>query len=228
MAIINLVFENGLSVSTSTVYDTVAPKVSPTLTGTLTAENVTATGTVSLPITTTIGAVSYSELLTLDGIASSVQTQLDAKSPAASPTFTGTAVIPNITMSGSINAVSAAELSYLDGVTSAIQTQLDARQSRVYKGDYAANATALALATNDTAKLTPSADRTYTSTVPAAGQRATVIILTSGTSSYTLTFGTGFKTTGTLATGTVDAKVFVISFISDGTSLIETSRTTAM
>jgi hypothetical protein len=228
MAIINLVFENGLSVSTSNVYDTVAPKVSPTLTGTLTTENVTATGTVSLPTTTTIGAVTYTELLTLDGIGSSVQTQLDTKSPLASPTFTGTAVIPNITMSGSINNVSAAELNYVDGVTSAIQTQLDAKQSRVYKGDYAANATALALATNDTAKLTPSADRTYTSTVPTAGQRATVIILTSGTSPYTLTFGTGFKTTGTLATGTADAKVFVISFVSDGTSLIETSRTAAM
>jgi len=51
---------------------------------------------------------------------------------------------------------------------------------------------------------------------------------TSGTTSYTMTFGTGFKTTGTLATGTVTAKTFVLNFISDGTSLIETSRTTAM
>lgn len=60
------------------------------------------------------------------------------------------------------------------------------------------------------------------------GKRVTLIITTSGTNSYTLTFGTGFVTTGTLATGASDAKVFVIDFVSNGTSLIEVSRTTAM
>jgi hypothetical protein len=229
MAIINLVFENGLSVSTSNVYDTVAPKVSPTLTGTLTTENVTATGTVSLPTTTTIGAVTYTELLTLDGIGSSVQTQLDTKSPAASPTFTGTAVIPNITMSGSINSVSAAELNYVDGVTSAIQTQLNGKKaSSVYKGDFAANETVLDFTTNDVVKLTISANTTVTSTVPTAGNTKTLIILTSGGTSRTVTFGTGFLATATLATGTVTGNHFVVSFVSDGTKLIETSRTIAM
>lgn len=42
----------------------------------------------------------------------------------ASPTITGTAVLPADT---SIGSVSSTELSYLDGVTSAIQTQLGAR-----------------------------------------------------------------------------------------------------
>jgi hypothetical protein len=44
----------------------------------------------------------------------------------ASPTFTGTVVLPSTT---SIGNVSAAELAYVDGVTSAIQTQLDAKAS---------------------------------------------------------------------------------------------------
>lgn len=55
-----------------------------------------------------------------------------------------------------------------------------------------------------------------------------LIITTSGTSSYVVTFGTNFKTTGTLTTGTVSAKVFVIQFIFNGTSFIEVSRTTAI
>lgn len=42
----------------------------------------------------------------------------------ASPTVTGTAILPATT---SIGSVSATEISYLDGVTSAIQTQLGAR-----------------------------------------------------------------------------------------------------
>jgi microcystin-dependent protein len=42
--------------------------------------------------------------------------------PLASPTFTGTVVLPSAT---SIGNVSATEISYVDGVTSAIQTQLN-------------------------------------------------------------------------------------------------------
>jgi microcystin-dependent protein len=44
--------------------------------------------------------------------------------PLASPTFTGTVVLPSAT---SIGNVSATEISYVDGVTSAIQTQLNAK-----------------------------------------------------------------------------------------------------
>lgn len=75
---------------------------------------------------------------------------------------------------------------------------------------------------------TPNATQTYTATVPQAGEQRTMIILTSGATSYTITFGSGFKTTGTLATGTTTARRFVIEFISDGTNLIETSRTVAI
>jgi Collagen triple helix repeat (20 copies) len=88
--------------------------------------------------------------------------------------------------------------------------------------------TAMAFGTNDSVKVTPTATATYTSTVPAAGKRVTLIVLTSGTSSFTITFGTGFKPTGTLATGTVAARVFVLTFVSDGSNLYEASRTAAM
>jgi hypothetical protein len=87
---------------------------------------------------------------------------------------------------------------------------------------------AQALATNINTKLTVTANRTLTTTIPAAGKRCSVLILTSGTTSYVVTFGTGFKPTATLATGTTSARIFVVSFISDGTNLYEFSRTIAM
>jgi hypothetical protein len=87
---------------------------------------------------------------------------------------------------------------------------------------------ALAFATDGVAQVTPNATGTFTTTVPAAGTRSTLIVLTSGVTSYTMTFGTGFKTTGTLATGTVSARYFIFQFISDGTSVIEASRTVAI
>jgi hypothetical protein len=88
--------------------------------------------------------------------------------------------------------------------------------------------TAMAFGSYNVVKVTPNASATYTTTIPAAGTRLTLIVLTSGTSSYTITFGTGFKTTGTLVTGTTSARYFNISFVSDGSNVIETGRTVAI
>jgi len=76
--------------------------------------------------------------------------------------------------------------------------------------------------------VTPGEAATITIANYVPGERYNLVVTTSGTSSYTLTLGTGFKVTGTLATGTSDAKVFVLSFVCDGISVKETSRTTAM
>jgi hypothetical protein len=92
----------------------------------------------------------------------------------------------------------------------------------------AAGTLALAFASKGVVQVTPNATASFTTTVPPAGTRSTLIVLTSGTTSYTMTFGTGFKTTGTLATGTVSARYFIFQFISDGTSVIEASRTVAI
>jgi hypothetical protein len=88
--------------------------------------------------------------------------------------------------------------------------------------------TAMGFGTNDVVKVTPTATATYTTTVPAAGKEVHLIVLTSGVTSRTITFGTGFKPVGTLATGTTTARVFVLSFVSDGLALYEVSRTAAM
>ena len=77
--------------------------------------------------------------------------------------------------------------------------------------------------------LTPGEDETLNGSNGTPGQRATLIVTTSGTTSWTLTFGANFKTAGTLATGTVNGKVFVMSFFTpDGITWYETERTGAM
>jgi hypothetical protein len=89
-------------------------------------------------------------------------------------------------------------------------------------------APAMGLGASNVVKVTPTANATYTTTVPGAGSTRVLLILTSGTTSRTLTFGQGFKPVGTLATGTTSARVFAISWVSDGTNLYETARTAAM
>lgn len=76
--------------------------------------------------------------------------------------------------------------------------------------------------------LTPAHTAMINAASVVAGREIALVIKTSGASSFTLTFGTNFKSTGTLATGTSTGKVFVIRFVSDGTNWNETSRTTAM
>ena len=94
--------------------------------------------------------------------------------------------------------------------------------------EHAAGTVAMALGTNTVVKVTPNAAATYTTTVAPAGSRASIIVVTSGTTSHTITFGTGFKTTGTLATGVTSARAFVLEFVSDGLTMVEASRTVAM
>jgi hypothetical protein len=71
-----------------------------------------------------VGTVDNTEFSYLNGVSSAIQTQLDLKATLASPTFTGTVVLPSTT---SIGTTSSTEIGYVDGVTSAIQTQIDTK-----------------------------------------------------------------------------------------------------
>lgn len=68
---------------------------------------------------------------------------------------------------------------------------------------------------------------TITATVPAAGYVLRLSFTTDGTAGNVITFSTGFKTTGTYTLATAN-KYYSIVFVSDGTNLIELSRTTAV
>lgn len=77
--------------------------------------------------------------------------------------------------------------------------------------------------------ITPSGNCTFNASGGVAGQLVTFVVTTSGTTSRTLTWGTNFKTVGTLATGTVTARTFCVTFrCTNGTQWVEISRTAAM
>lgn len=82
-----------------------------------------------------VADVSDTEIGSLNGVTSAIQTQIDTKAPSASPTFTGNVLLPTTT---TIGDVSSAEVGHLNGVTSAIQTQIDAKlNSSTAAGIYA-------------------------------------------------------------------------------------------
>jgi len=68
------------------------------------------------------GTLSSTELGYVDGVTSAIQTQLDAKSPLASPTFTGTLTYATLNDGTSNLTSTAAELNLLDGLTGTIKT----------------------------------------------------------------------------------------------------------
>lgn len=75
---------------------------------------------------------------------------------------------------------------------------------------------------------TPTGAMTLNGSGGVTGQRLTFVFTTSGVSSFVITFGTNFKSTGTLATGTTTAKIFAVSFLcTNGTQWVEQSRTAA-
>lgn len=98
------------------------------------ADSPTFSGTVVLPTTTSIGNVTSDEIGYLDGVTSSIQTQLDNKADSATvsttyapindPSFTGNVSLPTSTTIGN---VSSTELGHISTVTSNVQDQLDAK-----------------------------------------------------------------------------------------------------
>ena len=89
------------------------------------------------------GSISNTEFQYLNGVSSSIQTQLDAKQS----TITGSAstidtesltanraVISNGSQKIAVSDVTDTELGYLDGVTSAVQTQIDSKQATITGG----------------------------------------------------------------------------------------------
>lgn len=76
--------------------------------------------------------------------------------------------------------------------------------------------------------ITPTGGCTFNASGGLAPQTVTFVVTTSGTISYTLQWGTNFKTIGSLSTGTVSGKVFTITFSKSGTNWYEVGRTAAM
>lgn len=74
--------------------------------------------------------------------------------------------------------------------------------------------------------ITPTGACTFNASGGVTGQITTFAITTSGVTSFVLTWGTNFRKTGTLATGTVSARFFSVSFVCiNGTIWQELART---
>lgn len=116
-----------------------------------------------------VATTTLAELNFVAGVTSAIQTQLNAKAPTASPTFTGTITTPltaNRAVATGASGVLAAsattdtELGYVSGVTSAIQTQLNTKgpfQAAIQATDTSTTTTTLATyqSTGVTASITP-------------------------------------------------------------------------
>lgn len=85
--------------------------------GSLSATTIKKSGGTSSQFLKADGSVDSSTYLTTSSASSTY-------APLASPTFTGTAVLPSTT---SIGTITSTELGYIDGVTSSIQTQLNGK-----------------------------------------------------------------------------------------------------
>ena len=135
----------------------------------------------------TIGNVSNTELQYLYGVTSAIQTQINAKSPSASPTFTGTVTLPSDTSIGSIDAT---EIGYLNGVSSNIQTQLDAKLATA-----TASSTYAPLVQTYTTPTFTSNNYTLV-----ASDAAKIVLVSNGASTGTVTIPSGVFSVGQVIT----------------------------
>ena len=98
--------DNTVALGTKTTGDYVASLVAGT--GITLSNNSGETSTPTIAVNTSViqsrvSNVSDTEIGYLDGVTSAIQTQLDAKAPITSPTFTGTVVLPATSAGGAIN-----------------------------------------------------------------------------------------------------------------------------
>lgn len=188
--------------------------------------NVTGTGAIIAGRTVTLSDPTTPSLTTAASKTNTGYLQVNGKTSGATKFTTADATAQTVTHTTAAQTTGAATVTIPD------MAGVDATFSFNSTATLTAGATPAFApgAAISTYLLTPGEDETIaaTTTGATAGKVYFLRVLTSGTTSRTLTFGTNFKSTGTLATGTVSAKVFVIGFLFDGTNFCETGRTTAM
>lgn len=200
-------------------------------------------GSANITVTADASALTGAALNLTVAVAESQITNLTndlaAKAPLASPTFTGTVTLPanavsNSMLAGSISSskLVGSDITLTESQTTNLVADLGSKQGVSAAATSATTGTMtvpMTSATQTVFNITPTGACTFNATGGIAGARMTFIITTSGTSAFVLTWGTNFKTTATLSTGTTTAKVFCVNFIcKDGTNWYETGRTTAM
>ena len=170
---------------------------------------INASGTVALSSNTSIGDVSSTEIGYLDGVTSSIQTQLSNKqNTVAEVSDTEIGYLNGVTSSiqtqlsnkqNTVAEVSDTEIGYLNGVTSAIQTQLDAKANNLQTlstPTFSSNNYTLVIGDKDKVLLANNASTAGTVTIPPESSVAfvngtVVTIVQTGSGQLTLTQGAG-------------------------------------
>lgn len=221
--------------------DAKAPTASPTFTGSTTFSALTATTVPYLNASKilTSSSVTPTELGYVSGVSSALQTQINAKAPTASPTFTGTVTLPTtnipgltastaIIADGSKNLISSAttstELGYVSGVTSAIQSQINGKLASAGTGLVEAVTGFIETATDKTYVLDQSAAYAYTINtliIATASGTTTAAVKINGSS---VTGISAVSVSSTPATGTASAANTVS--IGDKVTLVLSSSST--
>lgn len=128
-------------------------------------------------------------------------------------------VITNANLSGDVSSSGNTTTIGAGKVTDAMQVDTSAATSAT-TGTMTVNMTTAVIT------ITPTGACTFNASGGRTGQIVTFSITTSGTTSFVLTFGTNFRKTGTLATGTVSARFFTVTFrCLNGTTWTEMCRT---
>lgn len=172
----------------------------------ITASRALASDTNGLPVAS---ATTASELGFVSGVTSAIQTQLNAKAPLASPTFTGTLTVPNVAITDTTNQM---VLGTTRTVT--ITAPTPATTSRTWTiPDITGNGTFAALEGTQTFSGTKtfSAEVTVNDLVLTAANAGAV--LTSSQSSSTEIF---YRLSNTNATSTANATLFLTAATSGG------------
>lgn len=155
------------------------------------------------------------------GLGNADNTADSAKSVSSAATLTTPRTINGVSFNGSANiTVTAAGSTLSDNVPFARGGIGASAATSATTGTMTVNMTAPVIT------ITPTGAATFNASGGVAGQIVTFSITTSGTSSFVLTWGTNFRKTGTLATGTVSARFFTVTFrCLDGTVWTEIGRT---
>ena len=128
----------GIDINSGTIDNAViggsTPAAGTFTTGTFTTANATTLQIGGTSITSTAAELNF-----VDGVTSNVQTQLDAKAPTASPTFTGTVNIPTIDFGDWTITESSGVLYFATGGTN--KMKLDASGNLTVVGDVTAYGT---------------------------------------------------------------------------------------
>lgn len=162
----------------------------------------------------TSSAVTPTELGYLSGVTSALQTQLTAKAPAASPTFTGTVTLP-LTASRVVVTGASSEAA----VSSVTPTQLALLVPSEYDAGNSGTAKTLDWTNGNAQKLTLTGNVTLTLSNPVTGTPYVLKIAT-GAGSFTVTWPAAVKWPGgTPPTITATAsKVDLVNLYWDGTN----------